>query len=290
MPEFDARMNCRCENPLHPHHLGISCVRTATRNDGYCHECFQKCVEYSHLSRFKAAFKGFPLGDITYGTAGSEPDFFVSTDTGLLGIELTRLYRTPDDGKRPRQEGESIREQIVEEARLIYERQGWPSVDVFVVFSFNQDWSKRRVPFLASRIAALVFRHALREVQGAIRLENHWTDADHFPYEVAEVRIFRSPQSHWSTGDAEWMPDFDVAEIQTRIDEKNLRVPIYRQKNPEQLWLLIVHQLKPSSWFKVSEALKQPYTTSFDCVFTFDAFGGTYVKLDTTEPNSSFPL
>ena len=209
--------------------------------------------ERHQLERFSAIFPMFPVGNIVDGKDdGSETDFFVS-ESGrlLLGIELTELYRTSEPNKTPLQAEESIRRQIVEEARLIHERHGGPPLDVSVHFSMNQEWSKKKVRNLAAKLGALVFNYA--PLEGENRwLQNRWDSPARFPYEIdsIDVRSYKSiTKSDWSCPEAAFIPQFSPAEIQARIDEKNSRIPFYRQNGAEGLWLLIIHGLGLSSMF-----------------------------------------
>jgi hypothetical protein len=148
--------------------------------------------ERYQLERFKVVFPDFPAGTIIDGKDdGSEPDFFVSLgESALLGIELTELYRTPESDKQPRQAGESLRRQIVEQACSIHRSNAGPPLDVSVHFSMNQEWNKKRVRELAPKLAQLIFDQPPAEGENRF-LHNPWTDPTYFPYEIDSIDIRR---------------------------------------------------------------------------------------------------
>lgn len=71
----------------------------------------------------------------------------------LLGIELTEMYREAAPNKRPLQADESVRTQVVDRARELFEQNGGPILEVSFHFSLNEEWAKSRVGELAPKIS-----------------------------------------------------------------------------------------------------------------------------------------
>jgi hypothetical protein len=246
----------------------------------------KKDRERYQLERFRTVFPMFPAGTIIDGKDnGSEPDFFVKAGESLvLGVELTELYRTPEPNQQPRQAGENIRKQIVDRACSIHQGHSGPALDVSVHFSMNQGWDKKRVPWLASKLAQLVFNNPPAEGQKRW-LQNPWLNPTHFPYEIDSIDIRRYDwitKPHWSSPDVDCIPQLSKDDLQTVIDRKNDRISSYRQKGAEEVWLLIIHGLALSSMFDSNhDPLDHEYRSEFSRTFFFNWFGQTYSEIKT---------
>ena len=122
----------------------------------------KKDRERYQLERFQAILPDFPKGIVVDGKDnGTEPDFFVEGPNALLGIELTEMYCEIDLNKRPMQADESVRRQIVERAREIFEQTDERILDVSVHFSMNEEWPKSRIAQLAPKIAQILSDYTL---------------------------------------------------------------------------------------------------------------------------------
>lgn len=243
--------------------------------------------ERYQLERFKAVLKDFPEGLIISGKDdGTEPDFFVQLPDGLLGIELTEMYRQPEPNKRPMQADESVRRRIVERAQKLFEENGGPVLDVSVHFGMNEEWPETRVAELAPKIAKVVSDNPLQIGEHAW-LENHWIDKDYFPFEINSLSVIRLPtrlRSCWVCPEASFVPEFTAVEIQKEIDRKNGRINSYQRKAPSALWLLIIrgHSGMSSVFDLASHVPEHVYVFDFDRVFLFNWFSQTYLELFKT--------
>jgi hypothetical protein len=142
----------------------------------------------------------------------------------IVGIELTELYRTPEPNQQPRQAGESLRKQIVEQACSIHASKGGPPLDVSVHFSMNQEWSKKRVRELAAKLAQLIYNNPPLEGQNRW-LQNPWHDPTYFPYEIDSIDVRRYAwiaKPHWSSPVADFMPQVSKDEIQARMMRRTI--------------------------------------------------------------------
>ena len=218
---------------------------------------------------------GFPAGDIT---DSEEPDFLIESSEHIVGIELTELYREHDVlNGRPMQAMERLTDSIVEEACTIHRGEGGPPLTVRVEFELgSRRLGRKQRTEIASKLAALVQQTPV-EVDGYVELENDYENSDMFPEEITRIRIqrnrFRS-RGLWTVPRVAFIPRLDVIHVQRRIDEKNKRVAVYREKSPE-VWLVIVHSLHFSlaSTFEYSdEVFLHKYDSEFDRTFLLDVF------------------
>lgn len=253
----------------------------------------KKDRERYQLERFNVVFPSFPPAAIIDGKDdGSEPDFFVIIDKNRrVGVELTELYRAPEAHKPPLQADESIRRQIIKRACSIHEDWGGPPLDVCVFFSMNEEWTKKRVPVLAAKVAQIVSNNLPPEGESRL-LENPWLNRTHFPYEIEmiDIRNYRGiKKPHWHCPEGGAVPELPINQLQETIDRKNERLPRYRQTVPE-VWLVIIYDLGMSSWFDSTTAtLNHRYKSQFDRTFLFNWFRQSVVLMVTDDP-SSFSL
>ncbi len=238
----------------------------------------KKDRERHQLETFKAKFSEFPTGTIV---PGEEPDFLVENRGRLVGIEVTEFYRGTPANEMPRQASESLKNQIVERARSIFEENGGPFLIVYVYFGFHIELRKNRVAELASKLAIIVSDNPVN-VGETIVLENQWDDLSYFPQEFISIDILRPfevTQPLWAVPDADVIPKFSIEAVQQVIDKKNVLTPAYRKRSQE-LWLLIIHGFTLSSTFEDErEVLGHTYSSDFDRIFLFDMFSRTPIEL-----------
>jgi hypothetical protein len=197
----------------------------------------QKDRERWQLERFKISCLDFPFGAIS---PGEEPDFLIGGGSGVVGVELTALYRTDSDDTLPRHASEGLRDQIVKRAQRIYEDSSGPELWVSVHFSPYAKLRKSLVPGLATKLARIVAGTNVG-MNGSVSLEDD-SDAPGSPEEISMINIRRLQvltKGFWTSPDAAFVPDCEPKEIQQIIDKKNKRVASYLRKC-QTIWLLII--------------------------------------------------
>lgn len=244
----------------------------------YLRNMNKKDRERYQLEMFKAKFSGFPTGTIV---PSEEPDFLIEDGERIIGVELTEFYRGTPTNQMPRQASESLKNQIVERARAMFEGNGGPFLIVYVYFGFHLELRKNRVTELASKLAKIVSDNPVN-IGETIVLENQWDDLNYFPEEFISIDILRPfeiTQPLWAVPDADVIPKFSIDTIQQVIDKKNVLTPAYR-KRTQELWLLIIHGFTLSYTFEDErEVLGHNYNSDFDRVFLFDMFSQTPIEL-----------
>jgi len=234
----------------------------------------RKEVERYQLETFRDVCTEFPAGEII---DSEEPDFLIKINDGVLGVELTELYHESSRSSRPMQAIEKLTDSIVEEACSIHRTAGGPVLTVRVDFELlSKRLGKAQRTEIACKLAALVLKMRV-EMDGSAELENDYEDLKTFPQEISRIRIqrnrFRS-RSLWSVPRAAFIPRLDAQLVQQRIDDKNERVTVYREKSGE-VWLVMVHSLHfslASTFEYSSETLNHMYRSCFDRTFLFNLF------------------
>jgi hypothetical protein len=243
----------------------------------------RKEVERYQLETFRDVCTEFPAGEII---DSEEPDFLIKINDGVLGVELTELYHESSRSARPMQAIEKLTDSIVEEACSIHRTAGGPVLNVRVDFELSSKRvGKAQRTEIASKLAALVLKTRV-DMDASAELENDYEDLNTFPQEITRIRIqrnrFRS-RALWSVPRVAFIPRLDVQLVQHRIDEKNERVTVYREKSRE-VWLVMVHTLHFSlaSTFEYSpETLDHTYHSYFDRTFLFNLFDRRSHELTT---------
>jgi hypothetical protein len=241
----------------------------------------KKDRERWQLERFKISCLDFPVGTIT---PAEEPDFLIGGGSGVVGVELTALYRADSEDQLPRQASEALREEIVKRAQRLYQEGPGPELWVSVHFSPYATLRKSLVAGLAAKLATIVTA-ANVGINGNVELEDD-SDAPGFPQEFSTVNIRRLQvltKGFWTSPDAAFVPDCEPKEIQQIIDKKNKRVPSYLRKC-QTIWLVVVFDgFALSSTVNLPDEIpKYVYKSGFDRTFIFENAAARSFELKTT--------
>ena len=248
----------------------------------------QKERENYYLDRFKSTYSDFPAGTIR---ANEKPDFLVEACEGVVGMELTELYRSDSETRIPRQASEALREQCVRQAESICRNDGRSQLYVSVYFSPSIGLRKSIIPVLSARLAALV-QSVNVEVDNSIMLEDDGK-TDGFPEEVDTIHIRRLPSAvrgFWSAPDSGWVPDCSSEQIQDVIDKKTRRILDYRRRC-NSIWLIIVIDgFRISSSFNLPKEIRNHhYRSGFDRTFLLNNVTPNSFRLSTYPQESHAP-
>src|SRR5215210_1244305 len=109
-----------------------------------------KGMEENHLRRFRENFAEFPDGKLT---PSEHPDFLLETSDGVIGIEHTRYIRG-DLGAKEHAESKGL--WLASQA---YEHNGYPPVEVSVLWSFHEELTKDTISQFVETMSEFVVRH-----------------------------------------------------------------------------------------------------------------------------------
>ena len=230
----------------------------------------QEEKEWSHLLAFREALPDFPEGSID---KHQRPDFRVTSPSGILGIEHTRIYQKSEGRGIPQQARERYMTQITVQAEELYDSRDNPGVIVYPSFSSGAHLNARNVDKLAEKLAAVVERNIPAMGQTAT-LRQTWRPRSSLPRQFRSVRIIRlnDPSvNFWRPPMGGWIPDLPSSYVQERIDDKNAKISDYREQC-DAVWLLVVIDgSRPSSFFDISEdTLQHEYDSLFDRTYLFN--------------------
>jgi hypothetical protein len=230
----------------------------------------KKALEQLLIARFLEVIQARDLGHMS---AHENPDFLLQSDSGMLGIEITRLYRKAAPGESPLKEQEVLREGVMKRAKAIYEGRALPPIHVSVHFNQAFRLRKQAVEQTAAVVAALGERLIPDTENGSTSEEYEWTNRAYFPDTIDHVMVYRmkgATHSSWSAPSVGFLPELSPAEVAQRISEKELRLSDY-MKACSRVWLVLVSRGDMlSSVVDLTEAAKQAtYSSGFERIFWF---------------------
>lgn len=240
-----------------------------------------------YFNFFKEIYPNFPEGGILDNrkkkSPFNKPDFSVKTKDGIIGREMTNIFRNTSLDNFSLKQVEAERIKILDNARKICEKDKVPPLIVDVFFNFSTVRNKRS-NIVAEALAKLV-KNNCPDPEKGFEAINEYENTLNLPEEIYSVRIFRTiilTQHFWSAPEANFVQTDFVKELQWRIDEKNKKFPEYI-KNCDQCWLIIYATgLAPSSFFFISDETKNHiYPSRFDKSIYMEVVNHKVVELIT---------
>ncbi len=243
-------------------------------------------TEYEQLNRFKLTLINFPEGKII---KSESPDFLVTTNDKIIGIELTDLYWNSQQAQEEtinrrqnissQQAQETICKKITSEAQSLHLAQNLANVLVTVRFSHNL--SSKDIGCLSKQLVELVSRNMPKPGDN-YNEEN----SDTLPEEIKRVTVSRlsdSKESFFNAPLSEFLPELEENHISSALARKEPKVEEYRKRCAE-IWLLTNFDTVPSSLATIfdfkEEVLQKTYPSKFDRVFLFDNARKKIYELD----------
>lgn len=231
----------------------------------------RKDEELFYLNRFRTASGLLAQSEIGLHEV---PDFIVRTPSRILGLEVTNYYIPAPTNRRPRQEQESLRSQVLRKAKELH--LGLVSSPIRVSAFFNEFSPLRKniICDIASRLATLVsnYRPALWE-----QIDVQWEDGLSTLPELDALTISGYPdnmKSEWVAPDGNYLPNATTEEIQRIVDRKTNRIRCYPKEVTSQWLLIVLDGFAISSIAKITpELIAHPFKGKFDRLFLFENFG-----------------
>lgn len=238
----------------------------------------QKKFEFSTLVQFLRA-AGISAEILDW--EGEAPDILIRTASGVVGVEVTELFRDPGKASNSVQAQEAIADRIVSRANQIHARTRARPVHVSVHFSSSSDVRRLRREETAQALVDLVASRALKPGDYF-----HWnSDQDPvvLPDAICSVGILGMPKtsmSHWTAPRSGWVAPMPSESLQFKVDEKARHLPDYRQR-ARTIWLLLVSEGgRPSQFFDPpSREVAISITSPFDRTFYLSRFRNLVVEL-----------
>ncbi len=238
----------------------------------------EKDIESYYLKLLRQSIGTFPNGVVI---SNESPDFILNTDTGKIGIEITKVYKSVDSlGKHPQvQENEC--NLLVAEALSVYEKMGLPIVEVVFHFNHHTLFSKKNRSQFANKIALIVATNIPADKSWKM-VVNDLKNPNYYPYEIDSISIARygHTTNHWSKSGGGLVQEDFIPELQNAISKKNQKVLKF-DKDCNCHWLIVVIEgMDDSTLFEPSEAtLNNTYESKFDKIYLLNRFGAKGYEL-----------
>jgi hypothetical protein len=229
----------------------------------------KKSIEELHFEYFKEKCKDLP--SFVCIKHDDNPDFLCKQRSGVLGVELTQLFKIRNHPNAP-QSLESFRTQIVDCAKKLCEEEGIPPLQVRMWFDFNQTVPKNRISEIKRLSLSLAEIVKKWHQENPSELRGVRNPSSEIPVPFSNISIIRRASGHnWAVNTAAHQLNFPTDDIQCCINEKNRRYEEYL-KRCDECWLLIaVDIFRDSQSFEMPNLIDHRFESKFERVFYMDA-------------------
>jgi hypothetical protein len=234
--------------------------------------------EHSQSKHFKKARERFLLENFLRCAAiecsileeREAPDFIVGLGDQQVGVEVTELFVPHDSPGAPLQAQESAADRIVNQARLIYERDGGQPAWVRVLFKLRHDLTRLNRAAAAQELALFV-----RDLEIQVGLNQEIRPGypgSPFAEAIASIRVLGVPSNdmgHWTVPRVGWPFPIAPEPIQARIDDKALQLDSYREVVSTNWLVVVADATRPSQLFTArnpefdATSIKSPFDRTF---------------------------
>ncbi len=167
------------------------------------------------------------------------PDFRVSFDEALVGIEVTKALRFGERGKDTPQAQASLAARVMHQARDLYDATGAPPLHVTAAFLDHTPLSGGRVTELSRAVAEFLQTHASGfelYQQDTIEPCEH-TDKMPEIYSLHFMRVPSPEYGAWAASGFAWCRPADESDLASAVSRKEKKLNSYRSSVPA-VWLL----------------------------------------------------
>jgi hypothetical protein len=237
-----------------------------------------KKIESNHFKVFRKLVPDFPDGEVWHEDC---PDFWIHSVNGVIGVEH-RLIHIPARQKTPLQAIEHQTDEIVFIAQEHAELRGMPPTSA--VFHFRQFVSlKRKQRIEMARAITNIIHDKLPIIDSDEPFVQLVIRQPDLPEHLSSVHIIYSKggkKHFWRCARSGWAMEDCIELFQKAIDEKEQLYSSYMD-NCAECWLLMVAEVKPSSFINPNEkTLEHIYYSPFKRTYFLDLGQGRLYLLE----------
>jgi hypothetical protein len=232
----------------------------------------RKQEEKSFLTCFSKAYAEFPKGKIK---DSESPDFIISlSNKRKLGIELTRLTQPNSENSEFNvSQIDSLEKRICKEAQKIFESGNDIPLYLSIFFHDNIRVTNNEIIDIAEKIAVDIRNHSMeidRKSIFQIQIQNPIAK-DHVDL-IQSIYHPNVTTSYWGITGGYFVPPLSKEYLTERIKSKEHKLPLYKKKRLNELWLIIVADtFERSTSFNIDNQIEAWNIGSrFDKVFLFE--------------------
>lgn len=241
----------------------------------------KKNLELLLINYFRACYPGFPKGSIQ---PDESPDFLLKLkNKKTLGIEIIHLH--PKDINVARQElCDHPDIELIESCKELFESRS--EFKLFVKFNFDKSHSiiQERILAVSAQVSTLI----RKSIEGKNPRSFFYFSISEkqLPNGINDILVIHNPilnESIWEPVNRFGQSQNLIDDIQYLIQKKNEKIEIYRKKQLDKLWLLIISDRlrAKKSYNVVNQLQKQSFSSRFDRVVLFDLIKSDIFELTT---------
>lgn len=255
-----------------------------------------KQEERDHLRAFLDRMENLPEGKLSFAGKNEAPDLRIESEDGPIGVEHQRLFYPRSNNGIIRQEQESLRNDIVSQAKREFLKEADVALNVTIYFHTlyglavdpkDVKLTSDKVQPRAKQIARLV-QENIPGIGNSVHLRPKMND-DSLPGGILSIWIDRPKNKAyalWTSPEGGAVARFTPGFIKKHIAKKEKKLDRY-SRGCSEVWLLLVADGgRFSTWFDretSDEAFENRYSTGFDRVFVLS---GPELKLEELHTES----
>ena len=193
--------------------------------------------ERYYLEALRTAFPDLPAGE---PLEAEPPDFILQGSGGTLGIEITAFHLPTPQGKRPYQERQSLKDQVVQLAERIHHDAGGPALYVMVHFNDHLELDKRDIQPLANAIATSVLNAPVPQSLNET-VEIPWGKRPEATWGILINPSVDGEDKLWHPDAGGWVASISPEQIADVVRSKARTAQMARTRC-DKLWLVIVNE------------------------------------------------
>jgi hypothetical protein len=207
-----------------------------------------------------------------------EPDIVLDCSGGRIGIELTDLLPS---GNAPDRGRESERVNLLEHAKQLYERNGYPPANVYVAWSAEPRIRKQLRAAQAHLLSELVAKNYIPGIYGIEVGSGFERIREDLP--VTHLHILPAAthrESDWREGEFHEVAPLAVGDLRDRIRQEGFKRRRYREAYAQVWLLLVIDAAGPSTWGVIlNDVWESTFESCYNRVFIFDFARDRYGEL-----------
>jgi hypothetical protein len=228
-----------------------------------------------HLRKFIRVCPDVPTGKLCFEDI---PDLRIHTKIKIVGIEHTQVINNKDNNLKATEEMEKL---VLGKAQDIIEKDNSEHLYVCAYFNPGTQLNKYETDDIAIALSDLVKTNIPQKGQHT-QIHCWTTQKEHLKkIETVDITWYeKSTKGFWAVPMGGVIPEITSEIINSRIEEKELKISSYLE-SCDEIWLLIVidGHTPSGSWSIPVQVIENNYITNFDHVYLFENFEKTYFEL-----------
>lgn len=239
----------------------------------------KKARERLFLKEVTTIFPYFPNGTVI---DSEQPDFLISVNQKIIGVELVDYVRGQNKGDSSYRRNEVLWQRVTDKAKVVFETQHAEPLMVHLHWYKHKHLHQSEVNPLANEIATIIKNHIPVGLFDTIQIKNKEMGNGRLSFYAHGIHVTRTrnkEQSLWSFINSGFI-SVPVTELQELINNKDIKVTEYLKKCDE-VWLVIVadgSQIS-SNVDLHQDVIEHDYNTDFTNILFYNRLNRSVMQL-----------